>query len=134
MHSPKEDEINVYGTLDERTALDHFLGKSIEQAEQLFIENSMLYQEDLMWMGPKAFYFYLDSVLRYLQNPLSNGDDDFVVALVSTFEFRRDEEMLDITETKVQTIVGYLLSNYSKFELTLDAFRPLKQKLTSLKK
>ncbi len=39
MHSPKEDEINVYDTLDERTALDHFLGKSIEQAEQLFIEN-----------------------------------------------------------------------------------------------
>lgn len=71
MYVPTESEINIYDTLDEKRAVDHFLGKSVEQAEQLFIENSLKYQEDLMWMGPKAFYYYLESVLRYLQNPLS---------------------------------------------------------------
>lgn len=134
MDIPKENEISVYDTLDERKAVDHFLGKSIEQAEQLFIENSIIYQEDLMWMGPKAFNYYLESVLRYLQNPLSRGDDDFVIALVSTFEFRREGEMLDSGEPKVTAIVEYILSNCSKFELTEDAFRPIKQRLTPFKR
>jgi len=133
MDIPKEDDISVYDSLDERKAVDHFLGRSIEQAEQLFIENSMMYQEDLMWMGPKAFRYYLESVLKYSQNPLSRGDDDFVFALVSTFEFRRDGELLDADEPKVTTIVEYILSNCSKFELTGEAFRPVRQRLTSLK-
>ena len=128
MNIPKEEEISEYDTLDERKAVEHFLGKSIAQAEQLFIENSIKYQEDLMWMGSKAFYFYLEAVHRYLQNPLSNGDTDFVFALVSTFEFRRENETLDVDETIVVSIVRYLLSSFSKFEISGDTCRSLNHK------
>lgn len=34
-------EINVYDSLDERSACEHFLGKTLEEAEALFRENSL---------------------------------------------------------------------------------------------
>jgi hypothetical protein len=57
MQLPKKDEINVYGSLDEKRATEHFLGKTLEQAKSLFRMNNLCYFEDLMWMGPKAFNF-----------------------------------------------------------------------------
>ena len=52
---PTAEEINVFDSLDERCAVKNFLGKDLDQAQALFREISLYYQEDLMWMGPKAF-------------------------------------------------------------------------------
>ena len=54
---PTANDINVHGSLDEEVACDHFLGKTLDEAEALFRANSLYYQEDLMWMGPRAFVF-----------------------------------------------------------------------------
>lgn len=43
MQLPSRDEINVHDSLDERSACDSFLGKTLEQAEALFHENSLDY-------------------------------------------------------------------------------------------
>src|SRR6185437_15714897 len=58
-HLPTAEEINVFDSLDELDAVEHFLGKDLEQAQSLFRENFLRYQEDLMFMGPKAFQFYV---------------------------------------------------------------------------
>lgn len=59
MPLPTRQDINVHDSLDERSACEHFLGKSLLEAETLFRENSLYYQEDLMFMGASAFRFYL---------------------------------------------------------------------------
>lgn len=66
MGLPTREEINVYDSLDERVAVEHFLGRSLEEAEALFRENRLRYFEDLMWMGPIAFRFYVIAAIRYL--------------------------------------------------------------------
>ena len=51
MTLPTAADINVHDSLDEQHACQVFLGKSIDQAEALFRENGLFYQEDLMGMG-----------------------------------------------------------------------------------
>src|SRR3954466_14676437 len=85
---PTAREINVYGDLDGRTACEHFLGKTIEEAEAMFRENSLYYQEDLMWMGPVAFGYYVEAAIRYLRSDAAENDCGFVSALGATLEFR----------------------------------------------
>ena len=53
MSLPTHQDINAFDSLDEQTACKHFLGKSLTEAEALFAENSLYYQEDLMFMGGK---------------------------------------------------------------------------------
>jgi hypothetical protein len=63
--SPSREEINVYDSLDERSACRNFLGKTLDQAEALFRESSLYYQEGLMWMGPVAFRYYIQAAINY---------------------------------------------------------------------
>jgi hypothetical protein len=64
MTLPTAKEIDPYGGLDGQVACKNFLGKSLDEAEALFRENSLYYQEGLMWMGPVAFRFLKGSVPR----------------------------------------------------------------------
>ena len=73
---PAREEINVHNSLDEICAAKHFLGKDLIESEKLFRENFTCYQEDLMWMGVKAFCYYVDSAISYLS---SRDSDDFDV-------------------------------------------------------
>lgn len=49
MTLPTCQEINPHDDLDGRTASDHFLGKTLQQAEALFRESPIYYQSDLLW-------------------------------------------------------------------------------------
>jgi hypothetical protein len=89
---PTAEEINVFDTLDERHAVDVFLGKDLEQAEALFRENFLYYQEDLMFMGPKAFAFYVPAAIRYLLSADSSGDFDAANTFCGVIESRLDHE------------------------------------------
>ena len=91
-HLPTAEEINVFDSLDEQDAVKHFLGKDLEQAEALFHENFLCYQEDLMWMGPKAFAFYVTAAIRYLLSAKSDGDSDAANTFCGLVEFRLDYE------------------------------------------
>ena len=42
---PTEADINIHDSLDERSAVEHFLGKDLNQAEALFHENFICYQK-----------------------------------------------------------------------------------------
>jgi hypothetical protein len=53
----KQDWANPYGGLDIKYAREHFFGKTLEEAEKLFVENSLWYQEDIMWMPSIPFRY-----------------------------------------------------------------------------
>jgi hypothetical protein len=75
---PTAEEINVFDSLDERCAVANFLGKDLEQAQELFRDSFQRYQEDLSWMGPKAFRFYVPAAINYLLSSDSKDDGDAV--------------------------------------------------------
>ena len=86
MSTPKQDQIDVFGTLDERKACKHFLGKTVDEAVRLFEENALFYQEDLMFMGPVAFQYYVPAFVRYIDSAV--GDSDAVNCFVGLLEHR----------------------------------------------
>jgi hypothetical protein len=132
---PTREEINVYDSLDERIACEHFLGKTLDEAETLFRENSGYYQEDLMWMGPRAFAFYLDAALSYLRSDAGAGDDHFVDCLQVILRFRRDEEGFALALDGARRLVDYVVDSYVKFDPSgecddlRNSFRELQEQL-----
>ncbi len=130
---PTEDDINVHGSLDELAARDHFLGKSVDEAEELFRDNSAHYQEDLMWMGPRAFQFYLPAVLNYLRSSDSAGDDHVISCLYKIVVFRAGQDGFSLAVGRVQELVDYVIDSYPKFEVDRDVYGDLLGKYQALK-
>jgi hypothetical protein len=91
---PTAEEINVFDSLDERSAVEHFLGKDLEQAEALFREDH--YWEDLMWMGPIAFRFYVSAAINYLLSDEAENDAYAASSFCSLIGFRLDHTPADV--------------------------------------
>jgi hypothetical protein len=132
MRLPTEDEINVHNSLDEISASQHFLNKTLEQAEDLFRENSAYYQEDLMWMGPRAFAFYLQAAINYLRSEHSAGDAHMIDCLHEIVVFRSDEEGFLLAIDRINEMIDYVIDNYDKFDADKDIYGDLIGKYTEL--
>lgn len=65
---------------DAEHAWRNFGGLSLDAACQKFLERPEIYQEDFMWMFPRAFEYYYPVVDRYLRT-----------ACVSNERYRRDD-------------------------------------------
>ncbi|MGE0144844.1 MAG: hypothetical protein AB7I19_16025 [Planctomycetota bacterium] len=75
---PTADDINRFDSLDERSAVTHFLDKDLAAAESMLRDNFLHYQEDLIWMGRRAFEFYVRAAIRIGEEAIANGDEDTV--------------------------------------------------------
>src|SRR5262245_43062169 len=114
MTLPTRQDINVHDSLDERSACERFLGKSLEEAEALFRENSLYYQEDLMFMGATAFRFYVQAVISYIQSDAATGDSDIISCFANTLEHRIEYERDELRPVAAQlaSICGYIVDAY----------------------
>jgi hypothetical protein len=97
---PTAEEINVFDSLDERSAVKNFLGKDLEQAQSLFGQNFLRYQEDLMWMGPLAFRFYVPAAINYLLSAEADNAADAASSFCNLIEFRWDYEAAEMDSVK----------------------------------
>lgn len=133
MNLPTKEEINVYNSLDEISACEHFLNKTLQQAEAMFRENSSYYQEDLMWMGIRAFNFYLQSVINYLKSDDSTGDDHLIDCLYEIVIFRLNEKEFLLVIDRLNEMIDYVIDNYDKFKVNKDIYGDLIGKYRQLK-
>lgn len=134
MPLPSRQEINVHNSLDERSACDHFFGKTLDQAEALFRENSLYYQENLMWMGPKAFSFYVDAVIRYVQSEAASSDTDIFLSLINILEFRLEHERADMLPIagKLGAFCDYIVQNHERFRLAAEYYGDFRPRFQAL--
>ena len=78
---PRKEDINVYDTLDERSAVRSFLGKTREDIQQLLPGKYESLQEDLAFMGPVAFAYYAPAWEEFCRTRPSDdpeGTEDIV--------------------------------------------------------
>ncbi len=118
MPLPTRQEISPYDDLDGRVACRNFLGKTLEEAEALFHENSLYYESDLMWMGPLAFRYYLPAVAEFVRSEAATDDSDFIAAFATTLKFRFEyepEEMRPVAQ-QLAVLCGYIVEYWSRFE------------------
>lgn len=69
MSLPTREDINPWNDeTDCQTACEHYLGKSLEEVAAMLHDDYWLYGEDLAYMGPVAFRFYLPAVAQVLRS------------------------------------------------------------------
>ena len=110
--------------LDERHAVRTFLGKTPEQAEAMFRENFLYYQECLTYMRPPAFRFYVLPAIRYLLSRDADGDSDAASTFCYVLESRlRDHpEALAPIALAVLDAVERILRGFDRFDCTPDIY------------
>jgi hypothetical protein len=116
MRIPTRDEINVFGSLDEEWACQNFLGKDLDEAERLFADSSVY--EDLMWMGPVAFRFYVPAADRYLRSEASAGDCEAALFLLAPLESRLEQEPEEVRPVAglLASLCQYMAEHGEKFD------------------
>jgi hypothetical protein len=137
MALPTASDINVFDSLDERSACEHFLGKTIEQAEAMFRDNAIRYQEDLMWMGPAAFRYYLPAFIAYIKSSSACGDADAINCFHGLIQWWLKHYRSDFLSVRdvVEAACRYILEDYGKFRVTSvygDLSKALKELLAEL--
>jgi len=134
MTLPTRWDINVHDSLDERTACEHFLGKSLAEAEALFREASIMYQEDLMFMGASAFRFYVQAAISYIQSEAATGDGDIISCFASILEHRLEyeAEQLRPVAGRLGSICGYILEHYDRFDLRPEIYGDVRPRFQAL--
>jgi hypothetical protein len=135
MRLPTAREINPVPTdLDGKCAERHFLGKTLQQAETLFREASIIYQEDLMFMGPIAFRFYVQAAISYIQSDPATEDSAIISCFASILEHRVEFEAEELVPVAPQlaSICRYILEHYDKFCLGADIDGDLRPRFHAL--
>ena len=122
--------------LDEKVAVEHFLGKSADAAQALFNENSLYYSGDLMWMGPKAFGYYFPAFASYLASETAKGDADALNALVGMITFRSEyePESMKAVSGVVASCIDSCLADYEKFDVDEEIYGDLRSKLMKVRR
>ncbi|MDB6131662.1 MAG: hypothetical protein JWM04_2769 [Verrucomicrobiales bacterium] len=115
---PTVEDINpVPADLDGQVAVLNFHGKSLAEAEALFREASIIYQEDLMFMGVRAFRFYVQAAISYIQSDAAAGDSDMINCFGGILERRLEFEAEELVAVAPQlaSICRDILERYDRF-------------------
>ena len=121
--------------LDGWHAWESFGGRTLDEAYAIFRENPVRYQEDLMWMAPKPFCFYLPIALRYLESEDARRDADIINCLASDigFHFECGHDIAAAFPC-IRSICDYVLSHYMKFDVNVAIYGDLRSKYEQLRR
>jgi hypothetical protein len=123
MTLPTANEINpIREDLDGKVALDHFLGTSHDEAVALFADAFEIYQEDLLFMGPVAFRFYLPAAIQYADS--SDAATDAYVAgtmlMVMKHRWEFDRKAIDSARDSMLRYCEGVLERLATIEVDPD--------------
>lgn len=125
MALPTREEINPFDDpYDGQRACEHFFGKTLEEAEAMIRESSHVYQEDLMWMGPIAFRYYLPAIAKVLREGtrhhslILGGTHGLILWFAVVLEFRLEHEPSELSPvaTKLTALCEDIADDWARFE------------------
>lgn len=116
---PTKEEINpIPECLDGQSAVTDFLGKTLEDAEEMFRHNSGHCWETLNYLGPVAFRFYVPAAIKFLHDDLPNTDPPnfswFAHVIDMWLDYQRDE--LKPVADSLSCLFEEYLVQYSRFD------------------
>ena len=126
---PTADEINPFDDLDGRVAQKNYLGKTLEQVVEM-LESNPSYVDDFMWMGPKAFAFYIPAVLVFAAR---TEDADFISSICGTLEFRLEyNQFPEAARLNAMRLCRLIVTQCDQFEVDSEIYEGIKGRIESL--
>ena len=113
----RRDIVRTDGDLDAEWACKNYLGKTVDEAAAMFRENPLHYEEDLFWMGPVAFRYYVEAAIRYVVSDAARNDSVLISAFLGTLEHRAkdDPDELKPMARRLAAVCRYVVERWSKF-------------------
>ena len=110
------------GDLDAAWAYKNFRGKTLAEADKLFVENAFYYQEDIMFMPKPCFCFYVQAYINYLFSEHSKGDSDAAHAFFGIVRIRKDDIRSgpQILRRRIRELLLHLGANQSWYEALIE--------------
>lgn len=101
MSIPSKEEWGVIqkGSLDEEHAYKQFFGLSVAQAQEKFKAHALFYQEDLYYMPPAVFSYYVRAYINYIKSEDAVEDSDGASALIQLVNWTLEEDTVIASET-----------------------------------
>ncbi|GAA5508892.1 hypothetical protein [Novipirellula caenicola] len=121
MAIPSKKQLVDGDGLDERYVIEHFLGKSVEDAYRIFADGGGYITEDISYMSIFALDYYLPAALKYLQSSDSVNDWEFASGVLTSVSCVCNR--CDLTESLRRTmssIVEYISLHLDKYDATND--------------
>jgi hypothetical protein len=122
MNVPTKHELigNNEDDLDARCVVKHFLGKTVDDAYEMFRSGSC-FCEDLMWMEPAGLEYYLRAATKYLQSEDSRGDWEFALFTLGALMIQVTQNQLPLSlVASIRDLVAYVKSNLAKFGVNAE--------------
>lgn len=122
--------------LDAACAYEHFLGKSIDQAVELLAENSLRYQEDILFMPVKCFRYYVQAYVAYLRSPASQHDAIGASCFIDIVELRLKDVRESVPELieSIQSTLEYVTLHQEWFCDESPTYRSFERKTARIVK
>jgi hypothetical protein len=114
----EQDWANPYGDLDIACAKKSFFGKTLEEAEVLFVENSLCYQEDILFMPSIPFRYYVHAYMNYLLSDQSKDDTEgascFLMIIEHKIEFEHEDPLA--VWSRIKETIEHIRNNPDWFD------------------
>lgn len=135
---PTAADFVLHGDLDEISASGDFLGKSLDEAEAMFRSGGLTYWgDDLMWMAPRAFCYYVGAAIRVLKSDHVLRTVDEIAFFCTSIEFRIDEPDLAPAIGTLLDAVDHVIAIHPRvwdsgaYGDVLGRYRALREKLAA---
>jgi hypothetical protein len=121
--------------LDRSYAHKIFFGKSKSEAIELFVENAISHQEDLMWMTRIPFQFYIHAYKEYILSDRSKEDSDGASCYLRLIKYKLEEEPDQITEifNDILPSLEIVASRQEFYDADIDIYGDFKELLIDIK-
>lgn len=98
------------------------------------MKNMVYYEDFLMHMGKRAFYYYFPAIIPYIKSSESQYDADSIISISEIIRMRLDFDNESIRGCRdfVLEVLDYFLDNYEKFDPEPSRFKNLKTRLKKL--
>jgi len=136
---PSEDDFYHNGDCDERYAIKTYYGKDIDFAQQQYYKYTPLgVVQDLIFIGTKAFRYYIFGAFRYLQDDNIDKDDasEVYCALVDILakHLREHSEDMQYIADYLLKFLNWAIENYDKFNVDEEIYGDIREKYIELAK
>ena len=114
--------------IDERSAVEAFYGKTLEEAQALFAGNFLWYSDELSILPAKPFSFYVVAATNYLRSPEAAGDPDSVNGFCHMLEHRLKHPKLGLpidALPNIRSTIAGIVDDFSKYDVDVTIYGDL---------
>lgn len=111
--------------LDANWAFKQFFGKSFTEAESMFQENAMYYQEDLQSMPSSPFNFYAPALAKYITSQRARDDSDGASSFLNMVKWVLQNQREIVAKETEQLLVeasDYVAKNQQLYDADVDIY------------